>query len=234
MENLEDAAAGLARAGSANVAAALAEQGLRDVVLRGPVPVCGPREAFAGPARTLRYLPRREDVPAGPNGAVSRAIVEDLAAGEVLVVDALGCRDAAVLGDMMAARAKFRGAAGAVIDGSVRDTDGITALGFPVYALGTHPAPPATHLVAWEADAPVQCGGRLVRPGDWTVADGDGVVVVPGGLLAKVLPRAVELTERDQFSQQLLAEGYRLDDAYPLPADQEEAYARFRAARTDP
>lgn len=203
----------LVRAGSANVQAALSELGVRAVVLRGLRRQAGPAGPFAGPARTLRYLPRREDVPEGPNGPVARSVVEQLGAGEVLVVDALGCRDVAVLGDMMAARAAYRGAVGAVVDGAVRDTDGLDTIGLPVHALGTHPAPPGGLLTAWEANTPVRCGGCLVYPGDWMVADGDGVVVVPARHVAEAAARAAELTDQDEFSQRLLALGHPLDEA---------------------
>lgn len=218
----------LARAGSANVQAALSELGVWAVVLQGLRRQAGRTGPFAGPARTLRYLPRREDVPGGPNGPVARSIVEALDVGEVLVVDALGCRDVAVLGDMMAARAAYRGAVGVVVDGAVRDTAGLDGIGLPVHARGTHPAPPATRLTAWEADTAVQCGGCLVRPGDWMVADADGVVVVPAERVSEVATRATELTDRDEFSQKLLGLGHALDEAYPLPPQQLDAYARFR------
>lgn len=78
----------------------------------------------------------------------------------------------------MSRLARDRGVAGLVVDGAVRDVDGIEALGFPVFAAGTVPTPPGRDL-AGEIDVPVICGGLQVRPGDYVYGDSDGVVVVP-------------------------------------------------------
>jgi len=125
---------------------------------------------LAGPAFTVR-------TPPGEFQAVREAI-ERAPAGAVLVVDGGGELRCALWGDKMSTLALERGLAGIVVDGAVRDVDGIEALGFPVFAAGGVPTPPARERPG-ELDVPVRCGGLEVRPGDWVYGDSDGVVVVP-------------------------------------------------------
>jgi len=185
---------------------------------------------IAGKVRTLRYVPLREDVkPAKP--AVNRRLIDSLEPGDVLVIDAMGSIDGAVLGDMMAARVHARGAAGVVADGVIRDVDGIREIGLAVWAKATHPDSNARALLPWEADVAVACGGTLVQPSDYMVADTDGAVVVPAQYLEAVLRKAEDMALEDEFSQQLLRGGAPLDDAYPLPQSKRADFARFKEGR---
>jgi RraA family protein len=125
---------------------------------------------LAGPAFTVR-------TPPGEFQAVREA-AERAPAGAVLVVDGGAELRCALWGDKMSKLAFERGLAGLVVDGAVRDVDGIETLGFPVFAAGSVPTPPARDR-SGELDVPVRCGGLDVRPGDWVYGDADGVVVVP-------------------------------------------------------
>jgi 4-hydroxy-4-methyl-2-oxoglutarate aldolase len=91
-------------------------------------------------------------------------------------------------GDRMSQLALDHGLAGLVVDGAVRDVEGIEALGFPVFAAGAVPTPPGRELPG-ELGAPITCGGLAVRPGDYVYRDADGVVVVREELHAEVLER---------------------------------------------
>jgi 4-hydroxy-4-methyl-2-oxoglutarate aldolase len=109
--------------------------------------------------------------------------------GAVLVVDGGGDLRHALWGDKMSQLALDRGLAGLVVDGAVRDVDGIDVLGFPVFAAGSVPTPP-TREEQGELEVPIVCGGLEVRPGDLVYGDADGVVVVPyerhGEIVARV------------------------------------------------
>ena len=202
--------------------------GIRNVVMRGIhalVPVTG---STAGPARTLRFLPAREDVPKPPRGAINRKLVDSIGGGEVLVIDAGGYLEGAVLGDMLASRAVFRGAAAVVADGVMRDIASIAPLGLPVFARGTHPAPNGFGLLPWDTDVAIQCGGVLVQPGDWILADGDSVIVVPAGKVEEVAEKGEAVTDEEEFCSRLLAAGFPIDEAYPLPAARRADYERFK------
>jgi regulator of RNase E activity RraA len=214
--------------------ALLHELGVDRVALQGLRLMAGPSAPFAGPARTLRFLPLREDASRSPEGAVNRRLIDELQPGDVLVIDAMGCTEGAVLGDMLATRARYRGAAGVVADGVVRDLSGIEPLGLPVFALGTHPDPSRLALTPWEADVPIQCGGRLVLPGDYILADVDAVLVMPARLAGEIAARAEETGVVDEFCQRLLAAGFPLDGAYPLPAHLQDDLERYRRSGVVP
>ncbi len=125
---------------------------------------------LAGPAFTVRTLPCEF--------RAVREAAERAPAGAVLVVDGGGELGCALWGDKMSSLGLERRLAGIVVDGAVRDVDGIDPLGFPVFAAGSVPTPPARDRPG-ELDIPVRCGGLEVRPGDWVYGDSDGVVVVP-------------------------------------------------------
>jgi len=195
--------------------------GLRSLTIPGRI---------AGRARTLRFLPLREDV-TPPRKGVNRTLIDALERDDVLVIDALGSLEGAVLGDMLAARAHARGAAGVVADGVIRDVDGIREIGLAVWARGTHADANARALLAWETDVPIGCAGVLVNPGDYVIADADGAIVVPPQHVAALLAKADEMTLEDAFSQHLLRNGATLSEAYPLSEKRREELATFEKSR---
>ncbi|PYQ39113.1 MAG: hypothetical protein DMF77_22400 [Acidobacteria bacterium] len=95
--------------------------------------------------------------------------------------------DIAGVGNLMATTAKVRGLAGMVIDGGARDIEELEEIGFPVWSRSQTPATSVGRYVPVARNVPVTCGGVVVRPGDWIVADKTGVVVVPVEFLPQVL-----------------------------------------------
>src|SRR5439155_16644747 len=97
-----------------------------------------PTTRFCGRAQTLRTLPLRSDLVdaqrAGRLPNAHRQAMDGAKPGEVLVIDARGVRDAAVCGDVLAARVQALGGAAIVTDGCVRDVPGLVSLSFPVFA----------------------------------------------------------------------------------------------------
>lgn len=217
-----------------NARGVLAELGVTEVLIDGLRPVVAPDGPIAGPARTVRYLPARGDLPRTPRGAPNRDLFNSIGAGEIMVADGLGRMDAAVMGDMMAARAKVRGAAGVVADGVVRDVDELVAVGLPTFARGTHTDPWPGRMLPWETDVPIHCAGALVQPGDWILADLSAVIVVPGEHVGTVIERDEAIRNEEAFCQALINAGFELDDAYPLPEHMRDAYARWQDDGTVP
>jgi RraA family protein len=149
--------------------------------------IAGPNSPLIGPACTVKVFP-------GDNLMVHKAL--DVAkSGDVIVVDAGGSIKNAVLGDIVSTKANHRGIAGFVVDGYVRDAEGIRALGLPVYARGENMIGPL-HRGPGEINFPVCCGGIVVLPGDIIVADSGGVVVVPRDHVAVVHERLVAQRQR--------------------------------------
>ena len=97
--------------------------------------------------------------------------------GDVVVVDTSGSDRNAVFGDLIANKALHRGIAGFVIDGLIRDLDGVKETGLPVYARGVTSFGPL-HRGPGELNYTISCGGIVVNPGDIISADTSGVVVV--------------------------------------------------------
>ncbi len=138
-----------------------------------------------------------------------------VAAGDVLVIDGGGRLDAAVIGDIAGQALAGLGCDGLVVDGAVRDLDGLDAAGLATFAAGVHPAtgsnqgPGAINVV-------VQCGGVTVRPGDVVRADASGLVVVPKEHLAPVLAMTRAVADRERGWRQAIADGATLPAALGL------------------
>lgn len=133
---------------------------------------------------------------AGDNYMVLKAISE-AAPGDILVIDAKGYLYNASCGDFVVALAKNMGVGGIIIDGVVRDLDGIKSLNFPVFCRGTTVAA-SEKVGSGETNVNISCGGVSVRPGDLVIGDGDGVVVVPFEMETVVLNKAKEKLVKDQ------------------------------------
>jgi regulator of RNase E activity RraA len=134
-----------------------------------------------GPACTVKVYP-------GDNLMVHKSL--DVARpGDVVVVDTGLSGETAALGDLVSTKARARGIAGFVVDGMVRDIEGIRALGdFPVFARGVTPLGPL-HRGPGEINHPVSVGGIVVFPGDIVIGDANGVVVVPRLIAPELLHR---------------------------------------------
>ena len=161
----------------------------------GPVAVVGPGIArvagggeFCGPALTVWTKP-------GDILFVLKA--PDLARpGDVLVVDGGGRTDAAVLGDIVSGVLSRAGVVGTLVDGAIRDVDGIDEVGTPTFARGAHPAT-GSNDGPGAINVTVQVGGVVVRPGDVVRGDASGVVVVPREHLDDVVALARAVDDRE-------------------------------------
>lgn len=228
----------LGRVGTAAAWSALVKAGISRPVMAGVTPLSDPATLpLVGRARTLRYLPVREDLLAHLRapGAVNpqRALFEAVGPNEVVVIDAGGNVQAGGLGDILATRLKARGIAGIVTDGCVRDAPYIRRMGLAVFTRAVHPAANTSAMLPFECDAPVQCGGVTVIPGDAIVGDEDGVIVVPAHLAERVANEASEQERLEGFLRKAVAGGETLADAYPPGPRVRAAYEAWRAANPD-
>lgn len=226
----------LNHASTATVTTQLFKRGLRNRFLKDVAPL-KPGQRMVGPARTLRYVPMREDMDTlatlGARSNAQRALIEDMRPGEVMVIDAMGTTGAGSLGSILARRLQRIGAAGIVTDGAYRDAPGIRALAIPSYARGENGNTNLTLYHPADYDLTIGCGGVMVEPGDCMLGDGEGVVVIPRYLVREVAADAFEQEVRERFIDNLVERGASVFDVYPLNPQHEAAYNALRA-RIDP
>jgi regulator of RNase E activity RraA len=215
----------LGHVSTATLASQLRKRGLNGLTMDG-LRTTKPGRRMAGFARTLRYLPLREDLFARYGGGMNaqKQAIEQIRPGEVLVIDARQEPSAGTIGDILALRAQVRGAAGIVTDGAIRDAARLAELDIPTYHAAVHPAVLGRRHVPWEWGVTVACAGVTVQPGDLVVGDDDGVVVLPPGLAAEILAAAREQERQEEFVATQVAAGAELDGLYPLGDRWREGY----------
>ena len=216
---------------TATITTVLLKKGLRNVWLRGTMPLRPGQGRVAGPAFTLRFVPAREDLatPESWNSPIStRAAIEAMPAGCVAVVDAMAITDAGIFGDILCARMNRRHVAALITDGVVRDVVGVLATGLPIWCRGAAARPSVAGLtfVAWQEG--IGCGGVAVFPDDVIVADDDGAVVIPKALVTEVADTA---REQEKLEAWVIAEvqgGAALPGLYPTNDENRARYEEFR------
>ena len=222
----------LERTPVAGLSQQLRKRGLNTVTIDGVRPLL-PGTKVVGLARTLRFVPNREDLFASHGGGYNaqKRAFDAVGEGEVLIIEARGERGSGTLGDILAIRAHARGAAGIVTDGGVRDADAVAAVGIPVYSAGAHPAVLGRRHVPWDADLTVACGGTTVQPGDVIVGDADGVIVIPPAIADEVADAALEQEIEDGWIAAQVASGHPVDGLFPLTGEWKDRYLAWRAQK---
>ena len=222
--------------GSATATGELKRLGIRSAFLQGPVCMT-PGVSIAGPAITLQFMPKREDLYpdaeyVDPERQLHRHALYHAQAGDIIVVDARGDLTSGVFGEMMMTYFRGRGGAGIVIDGCIRDSAEIKKLGLGLWLRGVTPNfHTQTNIFPYAVNVPVACGGVTVVPGDIIIADDDGAVVVPIAYAPQLAAKAVEHVEWEEFSRLKLSAGGDLRKYYPLNDEARAEYEAWRRAQ---
>jgi regulator of RNase E activity RraA len=209
----------------------LLKKGLRNVWIRGALPLASAATRVVGRAFTLNFIPAREDMAtpaAWASPTSTRAAIEAAPEGAVVVAAALGITDAGIFGDILTGRMVKRGLAGLVTDGVVRDIAGVRASGLPVWAQGTAAPPSVAGLIFTGWNQPIGCGGVAIFPDDLIVADADGAVVIPAALADEIAALGVEQERLEAWIVGEVEKGIPLPGLYPPNA---AARARYEAER---
>lgn len=222
----------LERVPVAGLSAQLRKRGLNNVTIDG-VHALTPGTTLVGTAKTLRFVPSREDLFASHGGGYNaqKRAFDAVREGEILVIEARGEAGSGTLGDILAIRAHARAAAGIVTDGGVRDAAAVAAVGIPVFSNGSHPAVLGRKHVPWDLDLTIGCGGTTVQPGDIIVGDDDGVIVIPPALAEEVADAALAQEEEDAWIAARVAEGHPVDGLFPMNAEWRARYASETGGR---
>jgi 4-hydroxy-4-methyl-2-oxoglutarate aldolase len=202
----------LAELGSATVYEAYGRRGLIDVALNQVIP----GSHVAGPARIAACA--QDD-----NWAV-HAVMAVLQPGDVLVLAMPEPRPVALVGDLLLTQAQVHGAAGVLVDASIRDLDEVRVLGLPVWSRwirvrGAVKADPG------RVDVPVTVGGAQINPGDLVILDSDGAVVIAQADVDDVVTAARARCDREASMRARLKAGELSYDIHGLRARDSERRA---------
>ncbi|MBN3782515.1 RraA family protein [Burkholderia sp. Ac-20345] len=173
----------------------------------GVMPLADPAQVVIGPAFTVRYA-----TAGTPPGTVGD-FVDEVGAGDVVVIDNDGRTDCTVWGDIMTQYAGLRGIAGTVIDGVCRDVARALADRYPLFTKGRFMRTGKDRVQVEAVNAPVSIGTARVCSRDIVVADANGVVVVPRARVREVADIARGIEAVEQHIRDRIAAGATLADA---------------------
>lgn len=217
----------IAKVAVATIWAQMNKRGIPSCTIDG-VRTNKPGTRIVGYAHTLRYIPKREDLfkEFGGGFNAQKQAIDSVKPDDVVVMEARGETGTGTVGDVLAMRAQFLGAAGIVTDGGVRDSEAVGELDIPVYSVGNHPAVLGRRHVPWEVGGTIACGGTSVQPGDIIIGDNDGVVVIPPSMLEEVIADAERQELQDSWVFEQVKAGEKVDGLFPPNA---EWKAKFEA-----
>lgn len=208
--------------------------------------VLHPGKPMVGRAFTMQFMPLRPDVDEiarnkakdhGIPRLTNQTAIDMLQPGDVLVVDIFGKKvNGTIVGDNLfyyVMKATNRG--GLVVDGSIRDLDGISEIDMPAYFRSADPTP-IGNVMLTGINIPVRIGGVTVMPGDLVVGDREGVYFIPPQLVKEVLDRADEIHIHDEWTKKKFDEGkYKSSEIYSTPSDPKllQEYQEFLKKRLE-
>jgi 5-oxopent-3-ene-1,2,5-tricarboxylate decarboxylase / 2-hydroxyhepta-2,4-diene-1,7-dioate isomerase len=219
---------------TATLSSQLRKRGLNNVSIDG-LTSTRPEKRVVGLARTLRYVPNREDLFKAHGGGFNaqKRAIDSVNEGEILVMEARGEKGTGTIGDILALRAEVRGAAAIITDGGVRDFAAVAAMELPTYYSNPHPAVLGRRHIPWDTDITIACGGTTVQPGDIIVADSDGILVIPPALAEEVADDSIVQEREEVFIAEMVAQGHSVDGLYPLSAEWRAKYKEWEAGKDD-
>ena len=227
----DDLIAKLTEAPTAGLSAQLRARGLNNVVIEGVAPL-KPGSKIVGTAKTLRFVPNREDLFKSHGGGYNaqKQAFDSIRPGEVVVIEARGESGSGTLGDILALRAKSLGATGVITDGGVRDSAEVAGI-LPVFATAKNPAVLGRRHVPWESDVAVACGNATVLPGDVIVADDDGAIVIPRDLTEEVVDAALAKEIEDGWVAEQVGAGNPIEGLFPPKGEWKAKFDEWKASR---
>jgi regulator of RNase E activity RraA len=187
---------------------------------------------LAGRAFTVQFMPVRPDLDtvvqataksAGLGRMYNQTAIDMLQPGDVLVVDLFGQQEGGtIVGDnLFYYIMKTTKNGGLVVDGAVRDLEGISRMNMPAYVRDVHPSA-INNVMITGINVPVRIGKATVMPGDLVFGDSEGVYFIPPALVQKVVDNADEVHIHDEWTRKKFDEGkYKSAEIYGTPKDPE-------------
>ncbi len=192
--------------------------------------VLHPKLKLVGRAFTVQFMPARPDLDAalsaqqqakGAGRLYNQYAIDMLQPGDVLVVDLFGKVDGGtIVGDnLFYYIMKTTKTGGLIVDGAVRDLEGISEMEMPAYFRRTHPSA-ISNVTLTGINIPVRIGNVTVMPGDLVVGDPEGVYFVPPHLVQGIVDNADVVHIHDEWTRKKFDEGkYKSSDIYGSPKD---------------
>lgn len=214
---------------SEEVWAVLQEKGYNNQYADG-FQVLHPGKMLVGRAFTVQFMPVREDVDKVAQSKAKQTLgkhlfnqtaIDMLQPGDVLVVDLFGKKaGGTIVGDNLffyVNQATHGG--GLVVDGGIRDLNGIFEIDMPAYFRSVDPTP-IGNVMLTGINVPIRIGNVTVMPGDLVVGDREGVYFVPPQFVQEILDKADETHIHDEWTKKKFAEGkYKSSEIYGSPSD---------------
>jgi regulator of RNase E activity RraA len=208
--------------------------------------VLHPGKKMVGRAVTVQFMPARPDLDAVMNAKAQAAgiprlynqtVLDMLQPGDVLVVDLFGKTDGGtIVGDnLFYYMMKSAKCAGLVVDGAIRDLEGISEMDMPAYFRKSHPSY-ITNVTITGINVPVRIGNATVMPGDLVLGDPEGIYFIPPQLVQQTVDNADVVHIHDEWTRKMFATGkYKSSDIYSSPKDpalkqEYEEYLKTRLA----
>ncbi|OQD60524.1 hypothetical protein PENPOL_c022G06957 [Penicillium polonicum] len=173
----------------------------------GIMPLANYNKITVGPAFTVRYVPASD-----PPGSVGD-FIDDVAVGDVVVIDNGGRTDCTVWGDIMTQYAGLRGIAGSVIDGVCRDVNRAINDEYPLFTAGRWMRTGKDRVQVGGVNQSIGIGRVRVEPRDIVVADANGVVVVPRERAREVAEVARKVEKSEAGIREMIAGGATIAEA---------------------
>ena len=200
-----------------------------------------PGRKLVGRVVTAQFMPLRPDVnqvideraaKANLARAQNERVIELLQPGDVVVVDLFGkVENGTFVGSNLATAIFAQSRTGFVIDGSVRDLEGIFEIPMAAYFRDVHPTP-IGEVMLTGINIPVRIGGVTVMPGDVALGDREGVTFIPPHLVQQIVESAEATAIKDEFTQVKIKEGkHRIRDVYPMNEELQKEFEEWKKRR---
>ncbi len=214
---------------SEEVFAVLPGKGFRNQ-FEGAFRILHPEKKLVGRAFTVQFMPVRPDLDgvinarakaSGLERMYNQVPIDMLQPGDVLVVDLFGkTEQGTIVGDNLFYYVmKATNATGLVVDGAIRDLEGISRMDMPAYFRSVHPSAIGNVMISG-INIPVRIGDATVMPGDLVFGDAEGVYFIPPALVQQVVDNADIIHIHDEWTRMKFDEGkYKSSEIYGTPKD---------------
>lgn len=199
-----------------------------------------PEQKLVGRAVTAQFMPIRPDVAKAADDVAkgkgflrnsNQRVIDTLQPGDVLVVDLFGkVEGGTIVGDNLAAAVFNATKTGIVVDGSIRDLEGVFPIPMGLYFRGVHPSA-INNVMLVGVNVPIRIGQTTVMPGDIVLGDRGGVGFIPPQFVKEIVDKAEETHVHDEWTKMKLLSGkYKSSEVYPSPTreDLKKEYEEYK------